>query len=154
LIGSPGGNRDQVTLYAQRLDYIPGAVRDPNRGKVHAVCTAAGLYSRNSERPKQRHAAVPSVLMYIARGRKTTTEQSVGEKFNEAIFAYLEVLSQYTPGAFEEKHKEPLSRQTMSPPRFELATPRMITQLQERAMCAINGNGPLDSNAHSDLHVD
>jgi hypothetical protein len=43
--------------YAQRLDYIAGAVRDPNIDKVHAVSTAAGLYCRSSEGPKQRQGA-------------------------------------------------------------------------------------------------
>jgi hypothetical protein len=42
----------------------------------------------------------------------------------------------------------------MSLSQFELATSRMIKQLQDSAMCAINENGPLESNAHSDLHVD
>jgi hypothetical protein len=39
----------------------------------------------------------------------------------------------------------------MSLSQFELPTSRVITQLQERA---INGDGSLDSNALSDLHVD
>jgi hypothetical protein len=47
--------------------------------------------------------------------------------WEEVALAYFEVLSQNMPGDTEESHEEPLSRQTLSLPRFELATSLMIT---------------------------
>lgn len=38
-------------------------------------------------------------------------------------------------------------------PRFELDTSLMATQLQDCVMCMVKGNGSLESNAQTDLHV-
>jgi hypothetical protein len=66
--------------------------------------------------------------------------------WEEAAFAYLEVLSQNMPGDVEEISEDSLSR-------YMLSLPRMIIWLQGRAMCLVNGNGSLNSTAYSDSHV-